>query len=367
MKILMFGMSSYPGGIENYIVNYFCNKKFPYQKIHIDFVIYEQEVAYEEVLKKCGYRVYKVPYLKRKPLGYYKAVSDLLRKKRYDCVYVNMLTAANVFPIQIAARNNVRKIILHAHANSTIHGFVRKTLHNLNKHYCNKIATHRLACSQEAGEWLYGKQKFTVIPNAIDCEKFGYSKNYRNEIREKYAIPEDTLVIGHVGRITEEKNHLFMLDIMNEVLKEQQNSQMVFVGDGVLRQAVQEKAEKLGIKNQVIFAGTSTESYKFYSAFDCFLFPSSFEGFGMAALEAQACGLICYCSDCLPTELNVTGSLKYLALGVTSKKWAKEILAGEMVDRMMLHQRILMSDYNIDKQIKRLVQLLVKGSSERKE
>lgn len=357
MHILMFGMSSYPGGIENYIYNYFVNEQMSSEHT-VDFITYESTIAYEDKLKENGYAVHRVPHLKKNPFGYFKAVKRLIREKKYDCVYVNMLTAANVLPIVLADMFGVKKIILHAHANSTIHGFVRRFLHNFNKGYCNKKATMRLACSADAGRWIFGDNEFSVIPNAIDCTKFSYSAQARNEIRDSLGIGHDQLVIGHIGRIAEEKNHLFMLDVLKEILKIKPDAKMIFVGDGYLLDAVKNKAEEMQLQNSLIFYGTTDKANKIYSAFDYFIFPSAFEGFGMAALEAQSCGLKVFCSDTLSQELNVTGSMTYLSLLSTPGVWASEIINAEKADPAALNDAVKNSDYNIEKQIKRLSGLL---------
>lgn len=359
MKILMFGMSSYPGGIENYIVNYFCNEQFSSEN-KIDFVIYENDIAYKEKILECGYGIKYVPHLKKNPMGYYRSVNKILKNGKYDGIYVNMLTAANVLPIFLSIRNKIFKIILHAHANSTVQGGVRRTLHLINKKYCQSKATLCLACSQEAGKWLFDKRRFYVVPNAVDCSKFKFSLEFRKEIRASLKIEEDEYVIGHVGRVAEEKNHKFMLEVLKEILKIDSKVKMIFVGEGNLKGQIKEKVKELQLDKNVIFYGVSNETYKIYSAFDCFLFPSIFEGFGMAALEAQSCGLKCYCSSQLPKTLNVTGDVKYINLNAGARKWAQIVVENvkEKSDSEEMNKKVLESDYNIKKQRIKVMRLL---------
>lgn len=357
MHILMFGMSSYPGGIENYIYNYFVNKKMS-TKHTVDFITYEPTIAYEDKLSEEGYVIHRVPHLKKNPWGYFIAVRNLVRENKYDCVYVNMLTAANVLPIILADIFNVKRIVLHAHANSTIKGISRCLLHNLNKSYCNKKASLRLACSKDSGRWIFDDNEFIVIPNAIDCNKFYFSESAREEIRKELQIGEDELVLGHIGRIAPEKNHFFMLEILKEILKIKSDVKMIFVGDGYLCDVVKKKMIEMQLQDSVIFYGTTNQTDRVYSAFDYFLFPSTFEGFGMAALEAQASGLKVFCSDTLSDELNVTGTVKYLSLQSGASIWAQEIINSEKVDPLILNEAVKKSDYNIEKQIERLSRLL---------
>ena len=127
MRILMFGMSSYPGGIENYIANYFLCEEL-LEDIVIDFVTYEDKLAYQEEIKKYGHNVIRVPHLKKNPLGYARTVRKILKEDNYDCVYVNMLSAANILPIMYASNFHIPKIVAHAHANSTVKGMARSFL-----------------------------------------------------------------------------------------------------------------------------------------------------------------------------------------------------------------------------------------------
>lgn len=363
MKILMFGMSSYPGGIENYIVNYFCNQQFSNEN-KIDFVVYENDIAYKEKILECGYGIKYVPHLKKKPIAYRKAVKNLL-KKEYDCVYINMLSAANKLPVTLAKKSGIKKIILHAHSNSTVQGVLRRVLHHINKNYCDRIATKRLTCSYDAASWVFNldnkKNEIITIPNAIDVQKYKFSESFRNEIRRKYQIGENEFVLGSVGRLGPEKNNGFMIDILKCLLDKDINAKLLLVGDGTQKEVLIEKAKKMDIYAHVIFAGTIIDPYKYYSAFDIFLFPSQFEGFGIAALEAQSSGLRCYSSDTLSSELNVSKTLRYLDLKAGPEFWSETIISDYKQGKLnpeVLNSSIAKSNYNIQRQIERIKEIL---------
>lgn len=355
----MFGMSSYPGGIENYIVNYFCHPSFPSDIIQIDYVTYEDSIAYQDKLEAKKYRIIRVPHLKRNLLGYYKAIKAIFRQCGYDAVYVNMLTAANALPVFLCEHFKIRKLILHAHASSTISGAIRRTLHCINKDYCNRKATLRLACSEKAGKWLFGQRKYSVIPNAIDCDRFKPSKEHRKAIRAKYGVSDHTLFIGHVGRFAEEKNHSFMIDILKALVADNNDAKMMFVGDGYTKATVEQKVKDNNLQDKVIFVGTTSETERYYPAFDAFLFPSTFEGFGMAALEAQSCGVPCVCSDTLSPLLDVTGTNMQLSLNESPSEWAESIKKTSMINKSQMNEIVRKSEFNIDNQIKRLTGLLM--------
>ncbi|MBR2339982.1 MAG: glycosyltransferase [Clostridia bacterium] len=358
MRILMFGMSSFPGGIENYIANYFLCEEFS-RDTKIDFVTYDGSLAYEDRIIALGHSVKRVPHLRKKPFAYMRAVKKLLKEGDYDCVYVNMLSAANIVPIRCAAKCGVEKIAVHAHASSTVKGALRRFLHWKNKRYCKKKATVKLACSDKAGQWLFDNDDFIVVPNSIDVDRFSFSANSRSYVRGTFEIADDTFVIGHIGRFAEEKNHLFLLDVFNEILKKNNDSRLLLVGGGAYEALIRNKADGLGISEKLIFAGVTDCAEKYYSAFDVFVFPSVFEGFGMSALEAQACGLPCFCSDTLSKNLDVTKTVEFIGLDRRAEHWADAVLEKKMlISRSDMNRIVRDSEYNIDTQIANLKSIL---------
>ena len=354
----MFGLSSYPGGIENAMVNLLCHEKFPADQIRVTFVTYEATIAFSDLIQRKGHRICRVPHLKRHPLGYASAIWRLLTEENFDLVYVNMLTAANSLPVYLAKACGIEKIILHAHASNTVEGFFRKILHFVNQPFCVKKATLRIACSTDAGKWLYGHQKFRVIPNAIDCRRFAPSKEDRSSIRKAYGIADKTRLIGHVGRFAPEKNHALILDILSSLLQNGIDTRMMFVGDGSTKEEILMTAKKRNLIPYVIFEPTTSEPEKYYPAFDVFLFPSSFEGFGVAALEAQCSGVPCVCSDVVPSTVDVTHTTRFIPLNKPAQYWAKSIAEIQPVSRESMRQAVIASDYNVDKQISEYINIL---------
>lgn len=357
-KILMFGMSSYPGGIENYIKNYFCNHQFA-EHFKIDFITYEDKLAYQNDIAFCGHDVLKVPHLKRKPMQYYQAVKKIMAEGQYDYIYVNMLSCANCIPIFLAVQNHVKNIVLHAHASGTV-GALRNILHRLFKKYCCRHASVRLACGNKAGEWVFGKQDCIIIPNAIDASRFLFDDATRQNIRKKLNVSEDEIVLGHVGRFAPEKNHLFLLETFDAWLRQgNDSSKLLLIGDGGAKQQIVQHVKQKGLQDRVIFYGSTQDTAKLYTAFDYFLFPSTFEGFGMSVLEAQASGRRCLVADTLPKAVDVTGNVQFLPIdkGVTPWITALENSA-DPIDPIQMNKAVAESKYNISKQVARLVKLL---------
>lgn len=361
VNILMFGMSSYPGGIENYLRNVFLTKECS-EKIHIDFVSYEDSIAYYDELMELGYNVIFVPHLKRQPVGYFKSVLRLF-KNNYDAVYINMLSAANPIPVFLAKKNRIKNIILHAHSNSTLKGILRNLFHHISKKYCDKAADKRLACSNEAAEWLFNlnnkNNDVVIIPNAINVDKHIFSDKDRDEIRAKYLIEDNEVLLGSVGRLGPEKNNLFMIDILKDLIDKNVPAKLMLIGEGVMREKIQEKVAEYNLSDKVIMTGTIINPECYYSAFDCFLFPSLFEGFGIAALEAQSAGLKCLCSDTLSKQLDVTNTIEYLPIDKGVNCWSEYIISNNLkFNRNLMNKTVAQSDFNIKSQRSKILELI---------
>lgn len=229
LRVLMIGMHDKIGGIETFIMNYFRN--IDRNKIVFDFVNMYDELAFSDEIEDLGGKIYKVPNVKKNPIGYYRRLKNIMQDNHYKVVHINLMSAANVLPVSIAKKCNIQKIIVHSHNTDTPKGVLRKILNSINKKTVLKKANVFLACSNIAGKWLYeGKRDFKVINNAIDIESFRFEEKIRKELREKIGV-QDELVIGHVGRFEEQKNHEFLIKIFYETLKIRPDARLLLIGE----------------------------------------------------------------------------------------------------------------------------------------
>ena len=186
------------------------------------------------------------------------------------------------------------------------------------------------ACSDMAGESKYtkkfiGSKKYRIVNNAIETDRYRYCLRRRNEIREALNIKDGDFVIGNVGRLEYEKNQTFLLDIFGIILDKKPNAVLLLIGDGSLREILEEKAEKNGISSQVIFTGKCENAADYYHAMDCFVLPSHYEGFPLVLVEAQVNGLRCIVSENMSRNVNIAGGVKFLSLEMSPEIWAEEI------------------------------------------
>lgn len=243
------------------------------------------------------------------------------------------------------------------------------TLKNIIKNFIkisvNKYATHLFAVSNEAGEWLYGKSaikegKVDIWPNAIDCSKYIFNENIRRRIRAELDLG-DAYTIIHVGNLRPEKNHSFLLRVFAEIKKQEPNSKLVLVGNVSPDSEYHKLATQLDISKHVLFLGSRSDVPELLQAGDVFVFPSFYEGFPGAVLEAQAAGLPCIISDSITSEVCVTPLVKQMSLGLPTEVWAAEILKQQYTLREDMYSPLVKAGYDIDALAKKMTEFYEKN------
>lgn len=306
------------GGLTTVMMNYY--RAMDKNNLIIDFAstnIARFELVNE--LKTNGGNYYCLGNRKN-ILQYTNNLKELLKSNKYDIVHVNANSTTSIMELSIAKRFNVKSRIVHIH-NSVCNS---RILHNLLHKSFTRSYTTAIACSNAAGEWIFGKNNFIILNNAVDTKKYSYDSAAREEIRKKHNIG-NTFVLGHVGKINEQKNHDFLIEIFSEFVKLNKESKLLIVGDGPLRESIKIKAERYNLLDKVIFSGMCSDVDKYLSAMDCLVFPSKWEGLPLSLIEAQSSGLKCITSLNVTQEANLSNKVKYLDLSVPAGKWAKEI------------------------------------------
>lgn len=342
-KILVIGLSSGRGGIESFFHTYY--KKIDPSKYIFDFVTIESDVAFSDEYTKNGSKIFDLPNYTSHPIRYYNTLRKIIRKHKYNIVHINMLSAANILPLKAARKEKVKKIVIHSHNSNTPSGLLRKFLHFINKRTLRKNNVVKLACGEKAGKWLFGKDaEFQIINNAIDVKRFKYNDKNRKEIRTRYSIKDNEVLLGNVGRLYEQKNQVFLLDVLKRLDK---NYKLMLVGDGDKKKDIKKRIGMYSLEDRVIIINNTPEIEKYYSAFDIFVFPSLFEGAPVAPIEAQTNGLNCIISNSVTSEINL-GKCKYLPLD--------DVLWYDEIRKSTSHGRnnIALDNYNIEKQYKKM-------------
>ena len=268
------------GGVESVVMNYYRN--IDKEKIQFHFLCDEDstDIPYQEIEKLGGKVIIIPPY--QKLFEYQKELYRIFKENNYKIVHSH-INALSVFPLRIAKKAKIPVRIAHSHTTSNKKEWKRNLIKNILRPLSKLYANNYFACTEYAGKWLFGKKvverkELNVINNAIDLKKFELNENTREDLRKELGIKEDTLIIGHVGRFMKQKNHEFLIDVFNELIKKNENSILMLIGQGPLLNDMKQKVRDLNIEDKVKFIGQVTNVEKYYNIMDVFLFPSIYEG-----------------------------------------------------------------------------------------
>ena len=328
-KILVFGMTENPGGIESVIMNYY--RHINRENIQFDFLCNSKEVAYEDEIANLGGKIFKVTPRSSSRFKFAKDMKKFFinNAQNYTAIWVNVCSLANIDYLKYAKKYGIEKRIIHCHNSQNMDSTIRGLLHKFNKVFLNKYATDFWSCSNEAAKWFYTKEilesnKYMLIKNAIDCKKFSFNTEIRNEYRKALKI-ENKIVLGNIGRFHFQKNQLFLLDIFYNLKKIEDNFMLILIGDGEDRKLIEEKIESLNLKDSVMLLGIRNDVNNILQAIDAFVFPSKFEGLPMVLMEAQANGLPIFASKNISDEISMSKDFTFISLEENSEKWANII------------------------------------------
>lgn len=314
------------GGLTTVAMNYY--RKMNREGLQTDFASTNQiSENLEKELKENGSVYYRLPNRIKKMSAYYHQLKKIA--SGYDVIHVHANSATAAIELSAAKDAGVSRRIVHIHTSNCDH----RIAHILLKPFFDRLYTDAVACSKTAGSWVFKDNDFTILNNAVDVAKFCYQEEKRAAIRVQYGIKNDVTVIGHVGKIYEPKNHLFLVDIFEQYQKRNPESLLLLVGDGVLRQTVEQRVIQKGLSSKVIFAGMQKNVADYLSAFDLFLFPSKWEGMPLSVIEALSSGLRCLVSDRVTEEVNVTENVSFLSIDKGTDTWTAAMEAQLTYDR----------------------------------
>ena len=345
MKVLIVSTVRFRlNGITSVIMNYY--RKMDKSNMKIDFVVINDiSEEYKEELQENNSEVF---YLDRKnnPIKYMFDLKNILKNNNYDVIHIHGNSALIAIETIVAKYSKIPVRIVHSHNTTCSH----KVLHKLLQPVLNKTANHAFACGEEAGKWLFGNNSYELIKNGIDLSVFNYDEEKRNVFRNKINAG-NCKVIGHVGNFIYQKNHEFLIDSFNELLKKDKNYLLLLISDGVLLEHIKEKVNKLGISENVMFLGKTTEVSNYLQAMDIFLLPSHFEGLPVVLIESQALGLPCIVSDKVSKHAKLTDLIEFVPINNTTK-WVNKIINTNIDNRkekcVKAHISIDKNGYNVD-------------------
>ena len=345
------------GGVEAVVMNYYRN--IDRSKIQFDFICDEDStnIPYEEIESLGGKVILIPPY--QKAFKYHKKLKNILKDGNYKIVHSHINTLS-VFSLWAAKGAGVPIRIAHSHSTTNKKEWKKNLLKQILRPFSKIFATDYMCCSELSGRWLFGDKEYDkgnvyLLNNAIDLDKFKYDENIRKQKRKELKINEDTLVIGHIGRFVEQKNHSFLIDVFNELHKTNNNSILLLAGQGPLLDEIKEKVKRLNLEDDVIFLGQRDDVNELYQVYDVFLLPSLYEGLPVVGIEAQSTGNLCFFSDDMTKETKILDSTIFMSLNNTAEEWARKIMAKTKgYKKHDTTDEVSKSGFNINQEVNRL-------------
>lgn len=344
------------GGVEAVIMNYY--RHIDKSKIQFDFVMHKgSNPAYIAEVKTMGAKVYEVTPYTKNIFRFIIEIFYICKENKYKLVHANM-NSLSAFPLMATYFAGVPQRILHNHTTDSSKEGLRTLVKRFLRPFAKLFANRYFACSYKAAEWMYGKSelessRIIIINNAIDLERFAFNSAKRSQLRKQFTI-EGSFVIGHVGRFVQTKNHIFLVDIFAEVLKSIPNAKMLLVGDGPLKKQVENKVDKLGLKEKVIFTGVRSDVADLYNAMDVFVLPSLYEGLPVVGVEVQANGLPFICSSNVTKEILITDRVELMDLNRGTKAWKEVVCKYAVQHRHKADTDIVNSGFDITVEAQKL-------------
>lgn len=349
IRILQIVPNMQSGGLENLIMNIYRN--IDRNKVQFDFLVhYKERKFFDDEIEELGGKIFRFPL--RDDNNIFKYIKELNRfykdHPEYKVIHCHM-SSIGFINFVIAKHNKINVRIAHSHNSSTdktLKGRVKRLMMLPYKY----LSTINYACSTESGKYLYGNKKFEIIPNAIDTNKFEYNEKYNEEIREKFKINMDDIVIGHIGRFNIQKNHIFLLKSFKEAVRKDNKLKLLLIGDGELMSTVKKYILDNELEKNVIVTGVVSDTWKYYSAFNIFALPSLFEGLPVVGVEAQCSGVKCIFADNITRDIVVSDLIEFKELN--EEIWTNEFLSYKKSSndsRKKYKDVVLKSKFNIKK------------------
>ena len=343
---LVYGLTS--GGIENYSVNLF--KHIDKKNIQIDFIVkFSKHEFLDDEFFAAGGKKIALNVENKGKLAY---LINMIRiaKSGYNVGHFNLSEPSAVFKYPLICRLvGIKKIIIHSHNSSEdTSNFIKLIINWISRILINRISSVKLACSDKAALWMFGKTNdFVLINNGIEVDKYIYNCNVRKKIRGELHCKDDTVLLGHVGRFVKQKNHFFLIEIFDKFLKLNSNSKLLLIGVGPYFDKIKDFVKMKNINDKVIFLGEKNNVNDYLQAMDVFLLPSLYEGLPVSGVEAQASGLKCFFSSSISQDSKITDNVDFIDLEKGAEYWAKQITLNINYTRKNQRQVIVDKGFDI--------------------
>lgn len=318
------------GGVESWLMNILRTSNS--KDFHHEFIVLKsKEGYYNEEIIRLGGSIHVCELNRTQPIRFATQLYSIIKNVKPDVIHSHIHAFSGVI-VLISWLAGVNKRIAHSHSDKR---FTEKNANYFRRFYSKimrliilRFATSAIAVSEKAAESLYGenwakKDKCKIIYCGVDYCRFTKIDKYIDYYNQ-LQIPSESIVIGHVGRFEEPKNHQFILDIFHELSKKDSRYFLVLVGEGSLKSEIEKASKNTVAYNRIKFLGNRADVPELMvSLFDIFIFPSLWEGLPLTLIEAQFANLTCLVSENITKECNL-GLCLYFPI-TDSEYWARQI------------------------------------------
>ena len=340
------------GGLETMLMNYY--RVIDREKIQFDFLTHRDYLGdYGEEIINLGGKIYHIMPLNPFSKKYKNELAEFFNThQEYKIIHVHQDCLSSII-LKSAKKNNVKVRIAHSH-NINQDKNLKYLIKLFYRQSIPKYATDLMACGEEAGKWMFKGASFKVLNNAIDTSEYIYDEIKREKVKQQLGLKKEEIIIGHVGRFSPQKNHIFLIKILKKVIQKK-SAKLLLVGDGNLREIIEKEIGNLGLKENVILTGVRSDVAELMQAMDVFVFPSLYEGLPVTMVEAQAAGLPCVISNNVPSECIITEELvTKCSLNDSEDIWVNHILKSINKQRRDTRKEIINAGFDIKESAKKL-------------
>lgn len=329
-------------GVSSFVMNYF--RKLDHRNVIMDFVVYQEvSTPYKNEILQAGGKIYAIPSIKNLK-SHLEECKRIIVNGGYDVVHDNILILS-YFVMYYAKKHKVPVRILHSHNSELGATYWKKIRNRLFLPLLRNQATDYFACSDLAATCMFGKMKYTFIPNIIDGRTVRFKQEIKNRVRQELKVTNKLVVIT-VGRLVEQKNPFYAIDVIINLKKQNKNIEYWWIGDGPLKRNVEEYIQKKDAVSYIHLLGRRTDVIDFYQGADVFFLPSIFEGLPVTGIEAQAVGLPCFVSDAITKEFIYTDLVEMFSLNnspeETADKFTQWVARSHLDNDRTKYNKILM-------------------------
>lgn len=353
-RILMGVLGENRSGRFSYAVNLFL--ALDPQKYEVTFLANTgSPFAKQEILAHGG-KIISVTPRSRSVRQHRQDLIQAMREGDFDVCHIHLATASNIEPLLIAKKLGIKTVIAHSHSSQIEGGsLAAKLLHRYNRYRLGRLDILRIGCSGAAGEFMFPGE-FITLYNGIDTGRFDFSLEKRETTRRELGL-DGCFVFGHAGRMMPVKNHLFLLELLKEALELSPQSRLLLLGDGPLREQLEQKASEMGLQDRVLFLGDVPDPEAYYCAMDALLLPSFFEGFPLTVMEGVCSGLSAFVSDRVTKEVQIGDRVSFFPLDGDKKALAREILQTQGCPRTSGRKLLEQAGFDQIQHIRRIEEL----------